>query len=225
MLKMKHMTLIATLLTVSALIFSGCQNQSQKAVIDPGAENTSQEASDSVATPDSSTQGETDTVEPTTNADEVPAEDTDQSNGTSESEKEPYIWPDFTLTSLDGETSQLYDYKDKIVIINFWATWCTYCKQEMPLIDELTQNEKYHVMAMDVGEDESTVTDYLDANGYNLNVFMDKDQSIAASFGVSGFPTTVFLGPNHEYLYAYPGMMDEKTLETILDALDEYLEP
>lgn len=145
-----------------------------------------------------------------------------QSDAVSEA-PEPYIWPDFTLKALEGSSTQLYDFKDKIIVINFWATWCTYCEIEMPLIEALSQNDKYHVLAVDVGEDAETVSKYLEEQGLSLNVYLDEDQSLASQFNVTGFPTTVFLGPDAEYLYAYPGMLEQNTLDSILKSIDEYL--
>ena len=136
---------------------------------------------------------------------------------------EPYIWPDFTLKALDGSTAQLYDFKDKIIVINFWATWCTYCEKEMPLIEALSKNDKYYVLAIDVGEDAETVNKYLESQGLSLNVYLDEDQTLASQFNVTGFPTSVFLGPDFEYLYAYPGMLEQTTLDCILKSIDEYL--
>ncbi|MBF4694136.1 TlpA family protein disulfide reductase [Fusibacter ferrireducens] len=146
------------------------------------------------------------------------AESTGSSNA-----QEAYIFPDFPLKKLDGTSAQLYDFKDKIIVINFWATWCHFCDLEMPLIESLSEKEKYQVLAVNVGEDPDTIQKYLDEKGLTLDVYLDEDQSLASQFSVTGFPTSVFIGPNFEYLYAYPGMLDEKTLDSILTSIDEYL--
>ncbi|GAU77938.1 TlpA disulfide reductase family protein [Fusibacter sp. 3D3] len=167
------------------------------------------------------TTASTDEIE-SSNTNEAP-QDSDSATESSSAQQEPYIWEDFELKNLDGTTAQLYDFKDKIVVINFWATWCHFCDQEMPLIEALSQDDKYQVLAINVGEDTDTIQKYLDEKGLSLNVYLDEDQSLAGQFSVTGFPTTVFLGPNAEYLYAYPGMLDQKTLDSILASIDEYL--
>lgn len=135
---------------------------------------------------------------------------------------EPFIIQDFTLTQLDGTETNLYAYegKDQLILINFWATWCKYCVQEMPLLDALDQRDDVTVLAISVGEKKDTVQEYIDSNGYAFNVLLDADAKLATKFGVTGFPTTLFIGPDFEFYYQFPGMLEENMLQSILEAID-----
>ncbi len=143
----------------------------------------------------------------------------------STTEPEPFIIEDFTLTRLDGTTTTLYEYEgqNQLILLNFWATWCKFCVEEMPLLDALDQRDDVTVLAVSVGEDADLVKEYIDTNGYSFNVFLDQDAKLAGTFGVTGFPTTVFIGPDFEYYYVFPGMLEENMLQSILDAIDEIL--
>ncbi|GAB6106412.1 TlpA family protein disulfide reductase [Fusibacter bizertensis] len=139
------------------------------------------------------------------------------------SEPEPYYIPDFKLTALDGTETSLHAYEGQIIVINFWATWCKYCITEMPLLDELDKRDDVTVLAISVNEDQKTVQDYIDKYDYSMPVFLDENGDLASMFGVTGFPTSLFLGPDFEYFYIYPGMVDQKTLDSIFEAIDEIM--
>ena len=134
---------------------------------------------------------------------------------------EPYFVEDFALTKLDGSEVSLLDYDNEIIILNFWATWCQYCIKEMPLLDEMDKRDDITVLAVSVGEEKKLVEDYIAENGYEFEVFLDEESSLASTFGVTGFPTSVFMGKNLELYYVYPGMLDETTFDAILEAIDD----
>lgn len=134
---------------------------------------------------------------------------------------EPYFVEDFALTKLDGSEASLMDYDNEIIILNFWATWCQYCIKEMPLLDEMDKRDDITVLAVSVGEEKKLVEDYIAENGYEFEVFLDEDSTLASTFGVTGFPTSVFMGKNLELYYVYPGMLDETTFDAILEAIDD----
>lgn len=154
-----------------------------------------------------------------------PTESTTINTVESTSEPEPFIIEDFTLTRLDGTTTTLYEYEgqNQLILLNFWATWCKFCVEEMPLLDALDERDDVTVLAVSVGEEADLVKEYIDTNGYSFNVFLDQDAKLAGTFGVAGFPTTVFIGPDFEYYYVFPGMLEENMLQSILDAIDEIL--
>jgi len=148
--------------------------------------------------------------------DDVASAETDPSEAAS------YYFDDLALKSLSGEEKSLFDYEGDLIILNFWATWCTYCEQEMPLLDELHQQDGISVIAIDVGEDADTVQEYVDRYDYHLDFYLDEDSELASTFSVSAFPTTFFIGPDFEYYYSYPGMLTEEYLTQILDAIENY---
>lgn len=164
----------------------------------------------------------TPTIEPTTEAVESTTEAVDPTE-TAET-REPYYMDDFDLTMLDGTETSLYAYEGKIIILNFWATWCKYCVEEMPLLDEANKRDDLVVLAVSTGEDQETVKEYIEQYGYEFDVFLDESGSISSSFGVTGLPTSFFIAPDMELLHVQPGMVDENTLTMILDAIDNLLE-
>ncbi len=215
-------------ITIALLLMTACGSSKLEAPIavdEQVASDQSSETSESSVTNDSteSTESNTPSSSSTTTESSESADQTSTDSADTANTQEPYIFPDFTLQKLDGTSAQLYDFKDKVIVINFWATWCHYCDQEMPLIETLSKNDQYQVLAINVGEDSDTIQKYLDEKGLSLDVYLDEDQSLAGQFSVTGFPTSVFIGPDFEYLYAYPGMLDQKTLDSILTSIDDYL--
>jgi peroxiredoxin len=135
------------------------------------------------------------------------------------------VAPDFNLKDLNGKDVKLSDYKGKVVILNFWAVWCKYCKQEMPDLNELNKElEKDNeavIITVDSQESSDTVKNYLSSNGINLKVLLDQDGSVTKTYGVSGFPTTFIINKDGT-LYTYiPQMTDKETLLKILDKIKE----
>lgn len=133
------------------------------------------------------------------------------------------IAPDFTLKDLNGKDVKLSDYRGKVVILNFWAVWCKYCKQEMPDLNELNKelekNNDAVIIAVDSQESPETVKDYITSNNINLKILLDSDGSVTQTYGISGFPTTFILNKDGS-LYTYiPGATNKKTLENILDKI------
>ena len=134
---------------------------------------------------------------------------------------EPYYVEDYALNKLDGTETSLKAYDNDIIVLNFWATWCQYCIKEMPLLDEMDLRDDITVLAVSVGEDKKLVEDYITENGYKFEVFLDEESTLASTFGVTGFPTTVFLGRDLELYYVYPGMLDQTTFDAILEAIGD----
>ncbi|MBU0502579.1 MAG: TlpA disulfide reductase family protein [bacterium] len=103
---------------------------------------------------------------------------------------------DFTLQDPQGNSHTLSDYKGKFVFLNFWATWCPPCRQEMPSMQELYKNwdsNKYVMLAVNVGESRGEVAAFAGKYGYTFPILLDKNRSAARQYGVSGFPTTFFI--------------------------------
>ncbi|WP_130805550.1 TlpA family protein disulfide reductase [Senegalia massiliensis] len=131
--------------------------------------------------------------------------------------------PDFTLQTLSGEKASLSDYKGKIVLINFWATWCTYCDEEMPDLEKLYNENKdddFVVLAVDVGEEESLVRDYIEEGGYTFPVLLDSDMKVSRNnYYVSAFPTSYFIDKEGNLIGAVPGMMTYPQMTQILEQI------
>ncbi|PYG84832.1 peroxiredoxin [Ruminiclostridium sufflavum DSM 19573] len=131
--------------------------------------------------------------------------------------------PDFTLKDMDGNDVKLSDYKGKIVILNFWAVWCKYCKVEMPdfneLNKELQKENEVVILAVNSQESVDTVKEYLTSSNIDLKVLLDSDGSVTQKYGISGFPTTFFINKDGT-LYTYiSGMTDKKTLTQVISEI------
>jgi thiol-disulfide isomerase/thioredoxin len=141
----------------------------------------------------------------------------------SATQPEKIMAPDFTLKDLDGKSIKLSDYQGKIVILNFWAVWCKYCKLEMPDLNELNKElEKGNdavILAVDVQESADIVNEYLTSNKISLKVLLDNEGTVAQQYGISGYPTT-FIVKRDGSLYTYiSGQTDKKTLLEIIDKI------
>lgn len=130
---------------------------------------------------------------------------------------------DFSIKDMSGKNVSLSDYKGRIVVLNFWTTWCVYCKQEMPDLDgtsrELDRGKEAVVLAVDVKEESGIVKSFLDNNKYTLHVLLDTDSSIAQTYGISGFPTTVFIDGEGMITAYIPHATDRKTIKEVIDRI------
>jgi thiol-disulfide isomerase/thioredoxin len=109
----------------------------------------------------------------------------------------------FKLKDLDGKSISLADYRGKIVLLNFWATWCGPCKAEMPSIQTFYQKNKSSgiiLLSVNIGETEDVVRNYIEDNGFTFPVLLDGDQKIALDYGIEGIPTTYLIGKGGHFL-------------------------
>ncbi|WP_131035520.1 cytochrome c biogenesis protein/redoxin, partial [Clostridioides difficile] len=107
---------------------------------------------------------------------------------------------DFTLTDQYGKTHKLSDYEGKVVFLNFWATWCPPCKEEMPYIEQLYKDYNKNnddvvilgVASPNLGREGSRehVVNFLKDQGYTFPVVLDEDGALAYQYGINAFPTT-----------------------------------
>ncbi|MDR2542561.1 MAG: TlpA family protein disulfide reductase [Treponema sp.] len=103
---------------------------------------------------------------------------------------------DFTLQMLNGERVSLSSYRGKVVFLNFWATWCPPCRQEMPSMEVLYQRYKEHgleMLAVNLRENPNEVRQFIQENGYTFPVLLDLDGRVGARYGVRGIPTTLII--------------------------------
>lgn len=127
----------------------------------------------------------------------------------------------FELKDLDGNTVKLSDYRGKIVFLNFWATWCPPCRQEMPEFDrankELLENGDAVILAVNLttgarGETEDAARKYINENGFTLKVLLDKDGSVANKYNFTYIPSTFVINKDGEIYTHYEGAITENTL-------------
>jgi cytochrome c biogenesis protein CcmG/thiol:disulfide interchange protein DsbE len=125
--------------------------------------------------------------------------------------------PEFELKSLDGRTVRLSDYRGKAVLLNFWATWCSPCKIEMPWFDEL-QN-KYRAQGLEVigiamdDAGEETVAKFVKDLGVNYTILMGKEALGEAYGGVLGLPTTFYIDRQGRIVDQVVGLVSHSDIE------------
>ena len=104
--------------------------------------------------------------------------------------------PDFQLSNLDGQSISLSDLRGKPVLVNFWASWCSPCRAEMPFIQRLYEgwsNNELVILAINTGEDFSTVKEFVDSFGLSFMVLLDTKGEVALVYNVRGIPVTFFI--------------------------------
>lgn len=135
---------------------------------------------------------------------------------------------DFILTDQYGNTHKLSDYKGKMVFLNFWATWCSPCRAEMPDIQKLyesaeTEGEDALVVLgvaapnLENEKSEEEIKAFLEENGYTYPVLMDTTGEAFMSYGVNAFPTTFMITREGEVFGYASGQLNEATMKSIVE--------
>jgi peroxiredoxin len=104
--------------------------------------------------------------------------------------------PAFTLGSRAGSDVSLAQYKGQVVMINFWASWCGPCRQEMPLLESIYK--KYNKMGftligVNVEPDSNAANEWLKATPVSFPILYDKDSKVSKLYDVAGMPSTVII--------------------------------
>ncbi len=124
----------------------------------------------------------------------------------------------FTLNDIDGEAFELNKSKGHWIFLHFWASWCGPCKEEMPMIQKLSdvmKDEKFQVVMINTAEDEDTIFEFLSAIDIKLNSLMDVDGLVTEAWKPRGLPTTFLINPEGEVKYqAIGGREWDKLLYT-----------
>jgi thiol-disulfide isomerase/thioredoxin len=116
--------------------------------------------------------------------------------------------PALVLPSRDGGKVDLSALKGQVVMINFWATWCGPCRQEMPLLAQL--HSKYEplgftMLGVNVEPDSAAAVTWLKGVPVTFPILFDTDSAVAGRFGVEGMPSTVLVDRNGQVRYVHRG--------------------
>jgi thiol-disulfide isomerase/thioredoxin len=128
---------------------------------------------------------------------------------------------DFTLPNLAGTSLTLSSLKGKVVLLNFWATWCPPCRQEMPGFDKLYQSLRsdpdFVLLAVDSLEDAKTVRSFLDKNPYHFPVVLDTQGTATQTYSVRAYPTTYLIDRQGRVIGGIVGAREWDTPVTLAD--------
>lgn len=133
--------------------------------------------------------------------------------------------PDFTVLDIDGNTVQLSDFAGKPIIVNFWATWCGPCKNEMPYFQNMYEKYGDSVVFMMVNAtdgDRDTVDkvkEYIADNGYTFPVYCDTKLNAITTYGVYAFPSTLLINADGSIYDARVGGVTQVMLERMIKGL------
>jgi thiol-disulfide isomerase/thioredoxin len=110
--------------------------------------------------------------------------------------EEGHALPKFHARTLKGETFDNANVSGKVVLLQFWATWCGYCRREQPAVDKVTkefENQGLVVLAVNVGEPRDKVVEYLRDKPRACHIVMSDDTNLARIFRAEGFPKYVVI--------------------------------
>jgi thiol-disulfide isomerase/thioredoxin len=117
--------------------------------------------------------------------------------------KEVAPTPEFSLATPEGKKVSLKDFRGKTVFLNFWATWCAPCREEMPAMEKLYQEYKdknFVVLAVNVKDRKQEALNFVKELKLTYPVAFDPEAQVASLYGAWGLPTTYLIGPKGEGL-------------------------
>jgi len=135
--------------------------------------------------------------------------------------------PDFALKSASGENLRLSEYRGDVVMINFWATWCGPCRQEMPLLDELYvryQRVGFNLLGVNIDDDTGRAMKMIDELGVTFPVLFDSRKEVSKLYDVAAMPVTLLVDREGKIRYVHHGYKagyEDKYLDQIRSLLRE----
>ena len=135
--------------------------------------------------------------------------------------------PDFVLKSATGENLRLSEYRGDVVMINFWATWCGPCRQEMPLLDDLYgryQRVGFNLLGVNIDDDSRRAMQMIEELGVNFPVLFDESKEVSKLYEVDAMPVTVLVDREGNVRFVHHGYKpgyEDKYLDQVRTLLRE----
>jgi len=118
--------------------------------------------------------------------------------------------PDFSLHAMTGPNMRLQDQRGRVVMVNFWATWCAPCQQEMPHLNRLYQKYRssgFVLLGVNVDEDSSKAADAAAKLGITFPVLLDADKRVSKLYDLSTMPSTVLIDRDGKVRFVHRGYL------------------
>ncbi len=116
--------------------------------------------------------------------------------------------PDFTLRSDQGDNKKLSEYRGKVVLINFWASWCGPCQQELPKLSELKglhDEYDFELLAINIDEEPEKALRLAKKLGINFPILFDESKQVSKLYDIDAMPMTILIDRNGEIRYMHRG--------------------
>lgn len=124
--------------------------------------------------------------------------------------------PDFTLTTLDGDTLTLSDYQGQVVLVNFWASWCPPCNAEVEDLNayyEAHKDEGFIIIGVNVEDTPEDAQAFVERHGVTFPIVIDTEAKVAGDYNVIGLPSSYFINQDGELYGFQPGLITPEELE------------
>ena len=127
--------------------------------------------------------------------------------------KNPKLYEDVIFSDISQKNVNLDDFKGKLIILNFWATWCAPCKEEMPSLDDLQSNTKLSnlkIFPINIGQEDVSKSEsfFKELNIENLDIYFDAPITLAKKFSLRGVPTTIIFNKEGKEFARIMGSID-----------------
>ncbi len=153
--------------------------------------------------------------------------DNSENNSNNENEPETMLAMDFTVLNENDEEISLLSLTGKPIVLNFWASWCSPCKQEFPdfqeAYDKYGSDVEFVMVNLTDGiqETQEKAKDFIDSNGYTLPIYYDVNQDAAYTYYVYSIPTTFFINADGNIIAYAQSMLDGENLELGISMITE----
>ena len=126
--------------------------------------------------------------------------------------------PDFRLHTLAGDEVALHDFQGRWVLLNFWATWCTPCREEMPTLQRLADTHADHltVLGINMREETTLIQPFLDELDITFPILLQPDNDTLLAYRVRGLPLTFLVDPEGHLVWQQMGPLQSTALEALL---------
>jgi thiol-disulfide isomerase/thioredoxin len=134
--------------------------------------------------------------------------------------KNPKLYEDVIFMDIDQKNVSLNDFKGKLIILNFWATWCSPCREEMPSLDHLQSNSNFNnlkIFPINIGKEDISKSEFFfkELNIKNLDIYIDAPITLAKKFSLRGVPTTILFNKEGKEFARIIGSIDFNDKEFI----------